>query len=496
MSTHAKTLYPTPPPTTNTLDKEQRTRLLRSTRKLGAVLGTTPFLLEPLPPVPPIPSSNSTYTLSCKTPITPRTRAYRREGRVFPSDTESSDDDDSFDNRDSYVFVPTHLPSAPYQLQSLPLLSPLPSPSSSSTPSSSRASSLDVQRKPLPIPQPRKDKGKGKATLRPLPPIHIALPSLPMDLPGSQIGVETKKRGRPLPQPLLLRLRSVPVAPNDTRAGKRDSVLSSTTTTVQAQPLSPLSPTFSVNTTTPERKRAPTDKEKRRKMAKLTRTLGENVPPELVFGTSPGLPSHPIGPRAKEHRRMRSETVTARQHGGGKTHAAVPPLPALLTPPSTTTSSPPSSATRGINRPNRPRSLTLSSIPPPRSSSLPVITTEESRVEGASSGGLKVEVHQSTLTSASGTGRTPTRPRAPSHAYSRSLGVPAMATSARNHTHAHTHMRGATVASAASADAIPMPSHLRGESIEFGRRKEREWSGEWNVRDMGDVQKRLRGLKL
>jgi hypothetical protein len=27
------------------------------------------------------------------------------------------------------------------------------------------------------------------------------------------------------------------------------------------------------------------------------------------------------------------------------------------------------------------------------------------------------------------------------------------------------------------------------------RRKEREWSGEWNVADMGDVMKKLRNLK-
>ncbi len=30
---------------------------------------------------------------------------------------------------------------------------------------------------------------------------------------------------------------------------------------------------------------------------------------------------------------------------------------------------------------------------------------------------------------------------------------------------------------------------------DYGRRKEREWSGEWNVRDMDAVARRLRGLK-
>jgi hypothetical protein len=38
-------------------------------------------------------------------------------------------------------------------------------------------------------------------------------------------------------------------------------------------------------------------------------------------------------------------------------------------------------------------------------------------------------------------------------------------------------------------------THGTSLSIEFGRRKEREWSGEWNLKDMEDVAKKLRGLK-
>jgi hypothetical protein len=33
------------------------------------------------------------------------------------------------------------------------------------------------------------------------------------------------------------------------------------------------------------------------------------------------------------------------------------------------------------------------------------------------------------------------------------------------------------------------------DAIEYGKRKEREWSGEWNVKDMGEVAKALRGLR-
>ena len=46
MSSTALSVYPHLPPTSNLLNSQQRTRLIRSTRKLGAVLGTTPYLLE------------------------------------------------------------------------------------------------------------------------------------------------------------------------------------------------------------------------------------------------------------------------------------------------------------------------------------------------------------------------------------------------------------------------------------------------------------------
>jgi hypothetical protein len=39
----------------------------------------------------------------------------------------------------------------------------------------------------------------------------------------------------------------------------------------------------------------------------------------------------------------------------------------------------------------------------------------------------------------------------------------------------------------------PTPEPL--ESTGWGRRKERDWSGEWNIKDMEDVAKKLRDLK-
>ncbi|KAJ7722882.1 hypothetical protein DFH07DRAFT_284100 [Mycena maculata] len=46
MSYPTKIAYPCPPPTTNSLTSQQRSQLLRTTQKLGRLLGTTPALIE------------------------------------------------------------------------------------------------------------------------------------------------------------------------------------------------------------------------------------------------------------------------------------------------------------------------------------------------------------------------------------------------------------------------------------------------------------------
>lgn len=59
-------IFYAPPLTSNTLESYQRARLVRSTRKLGAVLGTTPRLVEPEPiPIKLLPiGRSSTSSLS------------------------------------------------------------------------------------------------------------------------------------------------------------------------------------------------------------------------------------------------------------------------------------------------------------------------------------------------------------------------------------------------------------------------------------------------
>ncbi|KAJ3983458.1 hypothetical protein F5890DRAFT_1522819 [Lentinula detonsa] len=56
MTTTAKIVFPPPPPTTNTLTSKQRTQLMRSTKKLGRVLGVIPQLIDIYPSYTPIAS--------------------------------------------------------------------------------------------------------------------------------------------------------------------------------------------------------------------------------------------------------------------------------------------------------------------------------------------------------------------------------------------------------------------------------------------------------
>ncbi|KIJ95031.1 hypothetical protein K443DRAFT_109495 [Laccaria amethystina LaAM-08-1] len=275
-----------PPLTTNTLDAEQRSRLLRSTRKLGAMLGATPLVLEVTP-----------------SPVSPRTKTFRREGRVFPSSRSSTE---------SYIIVSSTIPMAPYQ----PIL-------------------------PTPSKQPK---------------------------------VTPKQKGaRPLAQPLILRLRSVPA---------------------KKARYSPITTSFDFTASS-----SPTQNDRRRKMAKLTRTLGENVPPELVFA-----PKRSLSARRPTMRKGVSAPIHADE-------------PFVLSPV-------PESKKRGGGR---PRSLTLGSIPTP---------TPQYAMRGTTS-----------------------------------LDSPRLQ---------------------ATSDQMEADWGRRENGV---RRKEREWSGEWNMQDMGDVVKALRELR-
>ncbi|KAF6748218.1 hypothetical protein DFP72DRAFT_820578 [Ephemerocybe angulata] len=296
---------------TTTYPTSERQRLVKSSRKLEAMLGTTPLVLSiDLGPsfldIEHTPKSSSIP----RAPITPRTRAHRRRGQVFPGGGSTS-------------------------------------------------SCSDIPDAVLPIKPKSRNRSRSEATTKKAAK-SAAAPPLP-----------TKSAKQALAQPILFRLRSVPSSlPSPTRPHTK-----STSEDLRA----PLSPLFN-----PDRAS---------KLAKLTRTLGENVPPELVFRSPQPVPA-------------RKSDMTR----------AAPARPV-----------------------DRPAFASLVG-------------------------------HHRAAASASAT----------------ELPLPLGVVAPRT---------------AASLD-MPRPTpvdyvygHARKGTEDWGKRKEREWSGEWNVKDMGDVKQKLRELK-
>ena len=179
--------YLPPPPTSNHLDLDQKSRLIKSTRKLGQVLGTTPYLLE-------IPSEIPIILHS----IGPRT--------------------------------------------------------SSPTPSTSSTSSLSLP-------------GNMSSSSVDLPSTHSA-------------PVSRRSKDANRPPPLVLHLNPVVVSPDDHRIGKSQlgPLPTPPAPVVDGFPMSPTTPTS--NALFHQKREADA---KRRKMNKVNRTFGENVPAELIF---------------------------------------------------------------------------------------------------------------------------------------------------------------------------------------------------------------------
>ncbi|KAI0643954.1 hypothetical protein C8Q79DRAFT_927830 [Trametes meyenii] len=229
------------PPTSNTLDARQRTRLIRSTRKLGAVLGTTPQLLEQDSPVPvPIVLPIGPSGLR-RSPIR-QTSAYRkrRQGSVFELPPPGLYDSDCS--------------------------------------AASSASSLSL----------------GRSSFESTTSVDSASSLPPAKSFTRHVREKSRSRGKhaPLPTPLVLRLNAVPLPPSDPRVQPATPDSSATLTFTSPAPSSSSSAGFHMIPTSPTSPVTPTVTEARRKrLAKLKRTLGENVPPELVLPFR-SAPSH------------------------------------------------------------------------------------------------------------------------------------------------------------------------------------------------------------
>lgn len=206
------TASPVLPATSTELDRYQRARLIRSTRKLEAILGATPHLVDTKPILVALPQAQS--------PVLPSTKASRRHASIF-------------------TIFPLNPPSH-------------------DAPSDASIYSLDSTNSSM------------SSFLLPDPyPDAITLPT------PKSFSAKARRPAVP-PKPLVLRVNTVPVPPGDHRI-----------------PLSPF--TVSQEPPTPtlvDVPHPPSGVELRRKrMAKLTRTFGENVPVEYVFPPAPSMTS-------------------------------------------------------------------------------------------------------------------------------------------------------------------------------------------------------------
>jgi hypothetical protein len=203
-STHTRP----PPPTTNKLDAVQRARVMRSSRKLGAVLGTTPFLLE-----------------SC--------------GVTVPATLHPASRPDGAHRTRA---VPSHVKRHHRQCSIL---------------EEPRASSES-----LPLPSLSRSSSSSKESLLSTSDCSTEESLVPLMLAAKSPFVRETQR--------LVLVHSVPLPPSDPLSPNAD---------VPPTPTTPVEPNCA--------------EARRRKMARVMRTLGENVPPELVFRTEKDSSSAP-----------------------------------------------------------------------------------------------------------------------------------------------------------------------------------------------------------
>ncbi|KAJ7148210.1 hypothetical protein C8R46DRAFT_1231222 [Mycena filopes] len=343
------------PPTTHALPSTHRAHLIRSTRKLGNILGETPLLLDPHPS-----SSSHSHSRSSSVSSISSTDS-RRSGRIFADAPRSS----SF---------------APADTASL---------SSSNDDAPRSKSSMDAPRPMLFL---------RLAAQRPLSSVSLVSPRSP--------------------------------------AFALDS---------------PITPTFAVD--------------RRKKMAKLTRTLGANVPPELVFSSAPPDERTPTG------------LLMPMPGGGGARHG------------------------------------------PPRSSSfdIPVRPRRGSYSSSSSKAGLASPTREATDggwvdLGAPVSSSYPPSPQSPHYAKYENADADGArpSTTSRGTVDTRYLSRHVEYAAPASRSASPFyfadadnaeegEEYWGGEARADGttHRKEAGWSGEWSgVQGMDDVVNRLRGLKM
>jgi len=379
---HVQLSTTTFPPISNDLEAEKRSfHRQRSTRRLEAARKTTPAFLDL--------DSKKDVTIT-NSPTSPRTRAVRRKGQLFNPSTSPISSGES----DDYIFVNAQVQSEPYSPKS------------------------QYSRIP-PLPRNRVTNGNsncGKSG---------------KDRAG--VMAKTKKAEGPqrLAQPFLLQLRSLPVP-----ADIKPSNIPVTNNSRSLLPISSCSNMDDSTTATrPHDRDVLTPEQKSRKLAKLCRTLGETIPPELVFHSDTTTPSTaPL---------QRSTSVLDSSSRRKVTHKLSRSIPSIKA----------STSLRAV----------LS-----RAAAVPT-TTSTPQSQPTREPDSSVE-HQ-----------PKTRPRSMTTVPSPTMATPSNYGASLDHS-----TNPPIVGPETTQDAL---------SLAWGRRKEREWSGEWNVKDMKQVAIALRSLK-
>ncbi|KAG6890850.1 hypothetical protein C0992_012489 [Termitomyces sp. T32_za158] len=301
-----------------------------------------------------------------------------------------------------------------------------------------------------------------------------------------------------LSRPLLLRLRSVPVSPSDNRASQSSSRCSSLV------PTSPLSSTFSVDL---QKLQASNIQNRRKKMAKLTRTLGENIPPELVF------PS--IGNVVEKHFKSRSldevltppsatlrPVISRPRLMSSRSRLKIPPVPSHpapapvvhvhLPPRQQASQSKPTLAER--RRKPRPRSLSVST----GTDMLIAAAAVQARLQAQPAAAAPVV--QTEVVTVKTRGNVYPKPqyltideRATKDIFDFHSPLPFQSIQTvppQVPVSGHSHTKSASASSLLPHTSADTPSAFH----QSGKRKELGWSGEWN-HDLQNVVKNLRSLK-
>ncbi|EKM52984.1 uncharacterized protein PHACADRAFT_197416 [Phanerochaete carnosa HHB-10118-sp] len=235
--------YPAPLQTCNVLNHRERSRLVRSTRKLGAVLGATPQLAENVDS-----SWNAYHATHVALPL------------CEPSSTRSSTS-----SARPLVKPPTRRHAS---------VSEHPTRADIYACASSASSSASLAAPPLPLPPARTTSLSARSRK----------PSMKFGMSKSKAKQQqAQPPAADAPRPLALRLATGPPRALTLLPSTPSRTPKSPATPLFAPPGTPSS--FGSAATTPTTPVFPSAAEtRRRRMAKLTRTLGEIIPPHLVFG--------------------------------------------------------------------------------------------------------------------------------------------------------------------------------------------------------------------